>query len=121
MGAQGDCNHLPYDELHRLRRKRGYAREDSKAALETRLSTMGAMGRKRSGDTAGAVDASRESLGVRGKRRRVDDLHLAFVAEEKVVAGHAQWRDPRMRGQRNAAKGAPLELANAVVSAWLKR
>ena len=54
-GAHGAYNPLTHDELHQFRRKRGYMRKDSKAALKRRLPTIEGMDRKRSRDAEDAV------------------------------------------------------------------
>ena len=54
--TQGDYDYLTYGGLHDLYRRRGRAIIESKAVLRTRLSTRGAVGRKRNCDVAGAME-----------------------------------------------------------------
>ena len=75
--TRGNPDCLTYDELHQLRRRRGRARKDSKAALK-----MDAMARKQARDAEDAMEMSGDSPEVRGRRSSVDDLHLAFAAEK---------------------------------------
>ena len=79
--------------------------------LKTRLFLLGAAGRGRKVPPGDAMDNSETVIGKReraaaggaldsdipnqtqGKRCRVGDLHLAFVADKAVVEGHALlWR-----------------------------
>ena len=43
------------------------------------------------------------------KRSRVEDVHSAFVAEEKIVKEHAQWWSPVTKAHWDVAKTSPLE------------
>ena len=42
----GNYDTLTYGESHQLRRRRGYAKQDSTSALQTRQATMDALGRR---------------------------------------------------------------------------
>ena len=93
-GAHGDYEHLTHDELRRLRRKRGYARNGSK----THPSTVDAVERKRVRDIEDTMGTSEDIPAMQEKRRRVEDFHNTFVADKEVVKDHAQRRDPGMKG-----------------------
>ena len=95
-GAEGGNDRLTYDELHQLRRRRGYARKNSKAVLKMRLSPMDTMDRKRARDVAAPMDTSEGPPEVWGKRCRVVDLHLILFEEREVEKG------PQMKERWNA-------------------
>ena len=65
-----------------------------------------------------AVDSSEEPPVNQSARRRVVDLHLAFVVEKGVVRGHAQQWDPEMKAHWNATQASPSEGSGAAISAW---
>ena len=67
LGAEGDYDHLSCGELHNVRRRRGYARKNPKAALETRLAAMDAVGRNRNREMADAVYSAGKSSAIQGK------------------------------------------------------
>ena len=114
IDTQGDYDHLTNDELNDLHRRRGYAREDSKAVPKTRLAPMDAVERKRNSDMADTMDTSGTSPGKRSramddaagtsdnllvnqeKRRRPRELHVAAVADKGISKDHSQWREPGM-------------------------
>ena len=87
----GDRNHLTYGELTDPRRRNGYARKDSVVALKTRAHTRGAVGRKRNHDVADSMATSGDLPVTQEMRRRVNDLHVASVADNERVGEHAQW------------------------------
>ena len=111
--AQGDYGRFTHDELNDLCRRRGYAREDLKAALETRPAAMGAVDQKREiakdggVGTSGALpskrgraleDAVKNSEGLPGneeKRCRVGDPHPACVADKEVAKSACPGRRPK--------------------------
>ena len=104
--TQRDYDRLTHDESHELCRLRGYAKQDLKAELETRLVTMDAVVRRRNCDAAAATDAWGPLSGTRRrsmdgarkrmydppvtleKRRRASDPLLAFVVKKGVVKEH---------------------------------
>ena len=67
----------------------------------------------------GAVDTSEESLGTRGKRRRVGDPHQAFVVEKEVVKDHAHKKKHVSDARWNAANAPGAEGADAAISGWI--
>ena len=111
-----------------LRRWRDSARADSKAVLKTRLSTMGAAGRRRKSEMADAPDTSGTLSGKRDcakahatdtsddlpltqeKRRRVSDLQSALFADER--------RGPKMKEHWDANHASPVARVNAAISGW---
>ena len=109
MGARGEYDHLTYDELRNPCRTRGFAREDSKAALKARLATMDAVERERGREREDVMDTREVLLATRRTRHRVEDLQLASVAHREVVkknmrsSGAPSWR--RLR-------------ADAAISVW---
>ena len=52
------------------------------------------------------------------KRCRVADSRLAFVVDEKIVDGRAQWWDSGMEAHWDVAMAALLEGVDAAISAW---
>ena len=100
-----DFHALPYDELHQLCRRRGHAKEDSKAALKTRPSTMVLSGHKRAHDTSG------EMSDAAVKRKCVERLHSAFAMYTGVAKEHAN------RGIRVKERPGALRLAHS----WRER
>ena len=82
------------DELHQQRRRRGYAKLNSKSVPQTRPSTMGALDRNRKRGT------QEELPDVAGKRNRVEELHLACVLRQR-----SQWWDSPLKepGVRHSA------------------
>ena len=71
LESLGDNDTLTYDELHDLRRRRGYARAETRAASKTSLAAMDAVERKRNWDMADAIDTSENS--ARKRDRDVGD------------------------------------------------
>ena len=59
---------------------------------------------------AGGKSATQET------RRRVEELHLAFVANKEVVAEHAQWRRHWAKAQWDAAHASPHAGPDAAIS-----
>ena len=62
---QGNSDNLTYDELRRPCSQHGYARKDSRAAMETRLNMACVVGRKRDRDMVAATDTLDEPIKVR--------------------------------------------------------
>ena len=58
------------------------------------------MDRKRPRDAVDGMETSGDSPDVGKKRRRADDLHLAFVAGKEVAKENAQREGERVYGQR---------------------
>ena len=52
------------------------------------------------------------------KGSRVDDLHLAFVADKETVRRHAQWRDPGITAHWDVANTSPSGGVDTSISAW---
>lgn len=69
----------PYIELHQLRRRPDFAKKDSKAEPETRLSAPDWLDCKPALGTRGALPDSAK------KRNGVDELHLASALDGEVV------------------------------------
>ena len=86
--TQRNYEKLTSDELHQLRRRRGYAKKSPKSALKTRQSTLDQMELRRERDAQGKL-----SLGV-GKRSRSEAMLMASVVEKEVVRQHTPWWDP---------------------------
>ena len=76
-----------------------------------RLSTMDTMGRKRSRDTReeGPEGAS--------KRKRFENLHLAFAMDRGVVEGRAIRWGPLLKDMWGASFSLPLASMGAAISA----
>ena len=74
----------PYFELHQLRRRPHFAKKDSKAAPETRLSALVWLDRKRALGTKDVLPDSAK------KHNGVDELHLASALDEEVAQECAQ-------------------------------
>ena len=108
-GDQGDQSRLTHDKPNQLRRRRGKARKDSRAALKTRLATMDAMDRKQARDAVDAIGTSEDTPEVRETPCRVEDLQLAVGVEKEVAEKRGQWWDPRMKGGCGTVDAAPLE------------
>ena len=64
------------------------------------------------------MDTSEDMPATQEKRRRAEDLHLAFVADKEIVEEHEQWRGPGMRALWEAATASALEGVRAATSAW---
>ena len=64
------------------------------------------------------MDTSEDFPPTRGKRRRVEDPHLAFVVDGEVVKGHAQWWGFDVRPYLDANHAFPIEGADAAIPAW---
>ena len=112
-----DCSLKEYDtltrdELHRWRRRRGYAEKDSKSLLKTRPPTMDALDPKQERET---LDGAPK---VAGKRNRVEELKRPFVKDKQVAKHHAQWWDPSVRETWGAPLISPLDGADAALLAW---
>ena len=58
--TQEDNGHLTHDELHDVRRRRDYAREDRSGVLQKRLPTTEAVERNRNRDMADAMDTTED-------------------------------------------------------------
>ena len=56
-------DHLSYEQIHDLRKARGYHKKDAKAALKTRSEAMGAVGRHPVKQTENDMDTSSSILG----------------------------------------------------------
>ena len=134
--ARGNYDKLSYGQPHELCNSRGYRREDSGDVFKTRLASMDEVGRNRTSpeddamDTPGASAGKRDwspadvvdilggSLGNRGRRCRVGDLHSAFFADKEVVRGPAQWRHPDLKVRRDATRPSAVERVDDAISAW---
>ena len=103
---------LSDDELHRLRRRRGYAQKDSKSSLKTRLPTMDQSGRKRE------REATEETSSSAKKTPSVAALHTARAADNEIATQHALWWDPTMEDNGGVSSAAHLDGVDAVMSAW---
>ena len=132
--ANGGYDHVSCDQVRELRKQRGYAGGDSKAALKTRLASVDEVERKRNlsegGDmkssarVAGKQDrtltgAEKDSdvvLGNQDSRFRAGGLRKAFVAERKVATRHAQWRNPDWKARRNVLCASAAEGAGSALS-----
>ena len=90
----------------------GLRSEGFEGGLEDALINDGRDGLKK------PMGTSKDSRGVRGRRSRIDDPHLAFAFEKEVAKEHAQWWRPRMKEQWNAADASALDWTDAVISAW---
>ena len=66
----------------------------------------------------GVAEDSDESLLNQGKCCRAGDLQLALIAEQEVVKGHVQSRNPDPKARRNATHASAVEGAGAAISAW---
>ena len=77
-----DYDALTYYELHQSRWLPDYEKRDSKSVPKTRR----ALGRER------APETEEEISRVAGKRKRVEERHLASVMDKKAVCKHPQWR-----------------------------
>ena len=65
----------------------------------------------------GAKDTPHSPPDVRETRSRVDYLRPSFVLEKDVVEERAQWWDPRMKDEWDAADASPLESVDAASAA----
>ena len=83
----------------------------------TCLAPIDAVGRKRYRDVAGAMDSSKDSPATREKRIRADGLHLAVVANKKIVKEHAQSPGPEMRSHWDVSHASAVGGGDAAISA----
>ena len=72
-------------------------------------------------DFGGAAESSEGLPGNQAKRCRVNDPHLAFVAETEVVMPHARWRNPDLMARWKATHPLAVGEMGAAVSAWIAR
>ena len=63
--------------------RKDYTLTDSEAEVRTRLPTMDAGGQKRAREMADAMDTYEDLPASREKRRRIEDPHMAFLAEKR--------------------------------------
>ena len=80
--------------------------------METRLSAMDALGRKRAGDTQNGLPW------VAGERKRVYGLHLAFALNKEVAKERSQQRNPSSKDKWGAATCPPQDGLEAAVPEW---
>ena len=114
------------DQLHPLRKQRGYNRQDPKEAPRTRLASMddvmdnsGTLTGKQGRAPEDVAGNSGETLGNQAKRRRVGDPLSAFVAEQEVAKEHAQWRNRDLKSRLNASAASVVGGVDAAISAWV--
>ena len=88
--------------------RKDYTRKDSEAEVRTRLPTMVAVGQKHAREMADAMDTYEDLPASQEKRRRVEDPHVAFVAEKEVVQEHAKRRGPEKKNHWDATHASPL-------------
>ena len=62
------------------------------------------------------AEASKEPPGNLEKRCRLGCPHLACVADEEVVMGHAQWGKRDLKARWNATRSSALEGEDAATS-----
>ena len=103
---------LAYDKLRHVRRRRGYATENSKFAQKTRLSTLDQMDSKR------GREAPVELSPVAGRRLRLEQVRLALAMETEATKQRAQWRGPALGGTWGASRRALSEGVDTAISAW---
>ena len=95
---------------------------------------MGAVGRKRTGNMADAMDTPEDLPGKRNRaaadsmdtsddlpltqeaRCREGALHVAFVADKDKVKHHTQWWGPGMRAHWDANQAPPVDGVDAAIS-----
>ena len=94
------------EDLHTLRKQRGYSRRDARWLLIARLLSTDQIDQKRAPDGPGA-----ESYAPK-KRSLLAVLQPAFVAEKGEAKQHGYGR------KLGALPGAPADAADAVISAW---
>ena len=116
--TRSDYDQLTYNELHQVCRRRGNARKDSRAVLKTRLSTTGAVERKRAHDNENVMDTSGDKPAAKAKRCRVEDIYPATVVEKDILKERAQWRNSEMTAHQDAAEASLLKGVDAAISAW---
>ena len=64
------------------------------------------------------MDTSEDAPAIQAKRRRVDDLPVAFSVEKEVGEAHAQLLGPEVKAHLDATHASPLEAAGATISGW---
>ena len=64
-------------------------------------------------DMGSPMDTSEDMPVTQGRRRRVDDLRLAFVVKKEVAKEHEKWGGPGMNAQWDPARASPFDGADA--------
>ena len=122
---------LPYDQSHAPWKRRGYHKEDAKAALRTRWGAMDAAERQATEGTSRDMDTSSSVLGKRtrhiqeplaiestGMGNNGKRLEIALVVDTSVVKEHAQWRNPDLKPQVEALQSSVVEGVDGAASSW---
>ena len=81
---------------------------------------MDAVERNCARETGVALDTFKNLPAIREKRRRVEELLLAFVVDEAAVKEHAQLRDPEIKAHWGATHASPMEGADALIPSWVE-
>ena len=130
-------NQLSFGQSRELRKQRGYRKQDTKAALRTRLAAMDTKNKKTAGVSAsdmgsstsvwgkrnrtpiGEVVAGDAPTGYLGKRPRGDALKVAMAADLELAKGHAQRWSPEVKSEVDADRPSVAEGVDGSVAAWI--
>ena len=136
-GVRGNNGNLSYDQIHNLCKDRGYHKQDTKAALKTRLEAMDAVDRRLNIQSENAMDTSSSVSGkrgrsmgepsaveqtqqwVEGKRSRGDVPAITMEVDLAVVQAHAQWWPPDLKPKMEASPSEAVEGVDGAISAWV--